>query len=146
MRRKTKPKKNTYVKPPAADPAPRYRAPRKIKQQRRAADKMKINEFMDSLDEMEKGIKRLTEKEPSQDDWTWNAAAVIDELRDILIDYDRLADEATRMIQKYEQATPARIHEDGTISCPACGQPVHRMDSNCHWCGKRLREKEGRDW
>ena len=141
MRRRTKPKRNDYRKQ-APDPVPKYRAPRKIKEQRRAADKMKIETFMQSLDEMEKGIKRLSGKEPSQDDWTWNAAAVIEEIRDILIDYDRLAEQASGMIQKYEHASPAQLHQDGTYKCPACGQSVYRMDSYCHWCGKKLRERE----
>jgi len=141
MRRREKPKSNRYIKP-VPDEAPRYRAPRKIKEQRRAADKMKINEFMQALDEMEKGIRRLTEKEPSQDDWTWNAAAVIDELRDVLIDYDKLAEQARRLLEKYEHASPARLHQDGSYRCPACGQSVYKMDSNCHWCGKKLRERE----
>ena len=144
MRRREKPKSNRYIKP-VSDEAPRYRAPRKIKEQRRAADKMKINEFMQALDEMEKGIRRLTEKEPSQDDWTWNAAAVIDELRDVLIDYDKLAEQARRLLEKYERASPARLHQDGSYRCPACGQSVYKMDSNCHWCGKKLRERD-KEW
>ena len=145
MRRRSKPKKNDYFRPEHIPPAPRYRAPRKVKEQRRAADKMKINEFMQALDEMEKGIRRLTEKEPSHDDWSWNAAAVLEEIRDVLIDYDRLAEQAGRLLEKYEHASPARLHQDGSYRCPACGQSVHKMDSNCHWCGKKLRERE-REW
>ena len=143
MRRRHKPKKNTYIKH-APDPAPRYRAPRR-KEQRRAADTMKINEFMQSLNEMEKGIKRLTEKEPSQDDWTWNAAAVLEEIRDVLIDYDRLAEQARGLLEKYENASPPRLHQDGSYRCPECGNSVYRIDSYCHWCGKKLRERE-KEW
>ena len=142
MKRHSKPKKNDYHRPEYVPPVPRYRAPRKIKEQRRAADKMKIDEFMQSLEEMEKGINRLTEKELSPEGWTQNAASVIEEIRDILIDYDRLAEQVGRLLEKYEHASPARLQQDGSHRCPACGQSVFRADSYCHWCGKKLRERD----
>ena len=57
---------------------------------------------------------------------------------DIIYDYQSMADEHKRMVEKYETEAPVIKRGMDFYCCPACGKRTSRYHSHCHWCGKKL--------
>lgn len=54
------------------------------------------------------------------------------------IDYQSMADEHKRMVEKYETEAPVIKRGMDFYCCPACGKRTSRNHTHCHWCGKKL--------
>ena len=57
---------------------------------------------------------------------------------DIIYDYQSMADEHKRMVEKYETEAPVIKRGMDFYCCPACGKRTSRNHTHCHWCGKKL--------
>lgn len=57
---------------------------------------------------------------------------------DIIYDYQSMADEHKRMVEKYETEAPVIKRGMDFYCCPACGKRTSRNHTHCHWCGKNL--------
>lgn len=57
---------------------------------------------------------------------------------DIVYDYQSMADEHKRMVEKYETEAPVIKRGMDFYCCPACGKRTSRNHTHCHWCGKKL--------
>ncbi len=60
----------------------------------------------------------------------------IEEIRDILRDYDALAEQYQAMYKRFGVADPVR--KDGVWRCPSCNRRANQYHSYCHACGKKL--------
>lgn len=56
---------------------------------------------------------------------------------DIIYDYQSMADEHKRMVEKYETEAPVIKRGMDFYCCPACGKRTSRNHTHCHWCGKK---------
>ena len=61
----------------------------------------------------------------------------IEEIRDILRDYDALAEQYQAMYQRFGVAEPV-VRKDGVWHCPSCNRRANQYHSYCHACGKKL--------
>ena len=61
----------------------------------------------------------------------------IEEIRDILRDYDALAEQYQAMYQRFGVAEPV-VRKDGVWHCPSCNHRANQYHSYCHFCGKKL--------
>ncbi len=77
------------------------------------------------------------EEEPMWGEW----AEALEEIQDILCDYDRQAEQIEVMIRKYEHADNlVRVNADPEYYlCPSCNHRVHPKHTHCHWCGKKVK-------
>ena len=57
---------------------------------------------------------------------------------DIVYDYQSMADEHKRMVEKYETEAPVIKRGMDFYCCPACEKRTSRNHTHCHWCGKKL--------
>lgn len=57
---------------------------------------------------------------------------------DIIYDYQSMADEHKRMVEKYETEAPVIKRGMDFYCCPACGKRTSQNHTHCHWCGKKL--------
>lgn len=63
---------------------------------------------------------------------------------DIIYDYQSMADEHNRMVEKYETEAPVIKRGMDFYCCPACGKRTSRNHTHCHWCGKNDRSRKER--
>lgn len=64
--------------------------------------------------------------------------AALIQAMDIIYDYQNMADEHNRMMEKYEREVPVIKRGMDFYQCPACGKRTSRNHTHCHWCGKKL--------
>ena len=60
-----------------------------------------------------------------------------EEIKDILHDYRKQAEELKALRQKYESAARP-VYTDGVWHCPDCNHRIAPRHSYCHWCGKKI--------
>lgn len=63
---------------------------------------------------------------------------------DIIYDYQSMADEHKRMVEKYETEAPVIKRGMDFYCCPACGKRTSRNHTHCHWGGKDDRSRKER--
>lgn len=62
----------------------------------------------------------------------------IEEAIDIISDYEKIAEQNSSMIKKYEIPKNVVRRRPGTYTCPLCGKIAGIDYSYCNWCGKKL--------
>lgn len=62
----------------------------------------------------------------------------LQEIKDILYDYPRQAEQLRLLMEKYEKEVPAIVREKDFFQCPSCNGRTGRRHSHCHKCGKKL--------
>ena len=61
----------------------------------------------------------------------------LQEAMDIISDYEKVVESATRMSQHYETAAKP-IRKNEIWVCPECGKRIAYHHSFCHFCGKKI--------
>ena len=96
----------------------------------------RISERIDHIIGIFSKCEEMDHRTGEKKDWDKDIK-VLEEIKDILHDYDQQAAQLQAMIQKYEQAD--RPVRNGDIyTCPECGHRVNPRHTHCHRCGKKL--------
>ena len=94
---------------------------------------------MPKVKEKDKSIKRYIEELQKLRTYAdTDTSETLDEIMDVLYDYEGATQQTAELIRKYE--TPAEPIERGLdfYQCPACSKRVARGHSRCHWCGQLI--------
>lgn len=68
----------------------------------------------------------------------------IDEVLDILEDYDCQAEQIRLLTKKYETPRHAFRNSHGFYVCPACNRRIALRNNYCWHCGQMLKERKAR--
>ena len=69
--------------------------------------------------------------------WSKDTKA-LQEAIDIIADYEKTTQQATNLMQKYEQEAVVIQKDMNVYVCPMCGKRVQIGHIHCYWCGKKL--------
>lgn len=81
---------------------------------------------------------KITEGDPKDVEMAERIEEALTQAMDIVYDYQSMADEHKRMVEKYETEAPVIKRGMDFYCCPACGKRTSRNHTHCHWCGKKL--------
>lgn len=98
---------------------------------------MSREEFLRQVDRIINNARGMIDEKDPGDIWTRDVEA-LEEMKDILHDYDRQAAQLQAMIRKYEQAERPIRKGAELYLCPLCNHRVNPRHSHCHWCGKKI--------
>lgn len=101
---------------------------------------MSRKELEEHLDSILNESRYMAGQKDADAIWSEDVKA-IEEVKDILHDYDRQAAEIRRMVEKYETPLHALRKGDDLYVCPLCNRRIQPRHNHCHWCGRMLREK-----
>lgn len=65
-------------------------------------------------------------------------AGILEEAMDIIADYEKVTEQLSIMMQKYETVKDAISRGMGVYQCPDCGTMVNYGNEHCRNCGRRL--------
>ena len=82
--------------------------------------------------------QKITEGDPKDVEMAERIEEALTQAMDIVYDYQSMADEHKRMVEKYETEAPVIKRGMDFYCCPACGKRTSRNHTHCHWCGKKL--------
>lgn len=82
--------------------------------------------------------QKITEGNPKDVEMAERIEEALTQAMDIVYDYQSMADEHKRMVEKYETEAPVIKRGMDFYCCPACGKRTSRNHTHCHWCGKKL--------
>lgn len=82
--------------------------------------------------------QKITEGDPKDAEMAERIEEALTQAMDIVYDYQSMADEHKRMVEKYETEAPVIKRGMDFYCCPACGKRTSRNHTHCHWCGKKL--------
>lgn len=98
---------------------------------------MDYKAIIGQLQSMKEHCQDWADKEEEGNIWNQDVQA-LDEAMDIIYDYGGAAEQAKRLIQKYETVKDAIERGMGTWQCPNCQKFISFGNEHCHWCGQRL--------
>lgn len=101
---------------------------------------MNRKELEAQLDSILSESRYMAGQKDADEIWKQDVKA-IEEVKDILHDYDRQAGEIQRMIEKYETPVHALRKGDDLYLCPSCNRRIQPRHNHCHWCGRMLRKR-----
>lgn len=82
--------------------------------------------------------QKITEGDPKDVGMAESIEEALTQAMDIVYDYQSMADEHKRMVEKYETEAPVIKRGMDFYCCPAYGKRTSRNHTHCHWCGKKL--------
>ena len=82
--------------------------------------------------------QKITEGDPKDMEMAERIEEALTQAMDIVYDYQSMADEHKRMVEKYETEVPVIKRGMDFYYCPACRKRTSRNHTHCHWCGKKL--------
>lgn len=82
--------------------------------------------------------QKINEGDPKDVEMAERIEEALTQAMDIVYDYQSMADEHKRMVEKYETEAPVIKRGMDFYCCPACGKRTSRNHTHCHWCGKKL--------
>lgn len=90
--------------------------------------------------------QKITEGDPKDVEMAERIEEALTQAMDIVYDYQSMADEHKRMVEKYETEAPVIKRGMDFYCCPACGKRTSRNHTHCHWCGKKLGGGKAQSW
>ena len=77
--------------------------------------------------------QKITEGDPKDVEMAERIEEALTQAMDIVYDYQSMADEHKRMVEKYETEAPVIKRGMDFYCCPACGKRTSRNHTHCHW-------------
>ena len=98
---------------------------------------MDYKAIIGQLQSLKEHCKDWADKEEEDNIWNRDVQA-LNEAMDIIYDYGEAAEQAKRLIAKYETVKDAIERGMGSWQCPNCQKFISFGNEHCHWCGQRL--------
>lgn len=111
---------------------------------------IKETEIIPLLKEAQTGYsQKITEGDPKDVEMAERIEEALTQAMDIVYDYQSMADEHKRMVEKYETEAPVIKRGMDFYCCPACGKRTSRNHTHCHWLsitGEMCSERRWKPW